>query len=72
LCNFAASAGKVGTQWRSAANAATKQGLLAENQAASARNDASYANMAANAAKSKHGFLHLVLKIGHFQGRDPL
>ncbi len=33
--------------------------------AASARNDASYANMAANAAKSIHTVLHLVLDL-HF------
>jgi hypothetical protein len=52
LCNFAASAEKVATQWRSADNAATKHGILAENRAASARNDASYANMAANAVNS--------------------
>ena len=62
---IAASAEKVATQWRSADNAATKHGVLAENHAASARNDASYANMAANAAKSIHTVLHLVLDL-HF------
>lgn len=48
---FAASAEIVATQWRLTDNAATKSGIWAESHAASARNDASYAYMAANAAK---------------------